>query len=204
MAAEPTVFVVDDDPSMVRTFCALAESAGLTHEAFPTAEDFLGAYRSTRPGCLILDFRLPGLSGLDLLQELAGRGIMLPVIMVSGDSDTSLIARAMRNGAFDFLAKPVNRQVLLDRIWAALFLDAERRKTQSLCEEPRAKAALLTPRERQVLNLIAAGNTDGQIAAQLAISKKTVAAHRAQVMKKTDAHSDADLIQIAQATRPYM
>jgi FixJ family two-component response regulator len=204
MAAEPTVFVVDDDPSMVQTFCALVESAGLTPEAFGTAEDFLGAYQPTRPGCLVLDFRLPGLTGLDLLEEMAGRGMALPVIMVSGDGDTSLAARAMKNGAFDFLRKPVNGRLLLDRIWAALFSDAEQRRTQTRCAEPQGKVALLTRREREVLNLIVAGKTNEQIAAQLAISRKTVTAHRAQVMRKTGADSVADLIRVAELATPSM
>jgi len=190
-----TVFVVDDDPAVRRTLQLLMEFAGFRAECFASAEEFLNRYDPEKPGCLVLDVRLKGQSGLDLQQQLVSEGIGIPVIMMTGHGDVPTAVRAMRTGALDFIEKPFNDQLLLDRVRQAVELDLGNREVRQKRAEIAARLALLTPREREVLERVVSGRANKQISAELHISTKTVEAHRAHVMEKMQADSLADLIQ---------
>jgi two-component system, LuxR family, response regulator FixJ len=193
---ETTVYIVDDDQAMRKSLHWLIESVGLNVETFPSARRFLESYRPGRPGCLVLDMRMPGISGLDLQEKLAEQQINLPVIIITGHGDVPMAVRAMKAGAIDFIEKPFNDQVLLDRIQSALEQDAELRSSQALRAEVAARLALLTPREREVMDMVVEGKPNKVIAAQLGVSAKTVEAHRAKVMEKMQARALADLIRM--------
>jgi two-component system response regulator FixJ len=200
----PTVFIVDDDPSMRKSLRWLAESVGLRVETFGTAEEFLTAFDPQRPGCLVLDMRMPGMSGLDLQAELLKRGSTLPVVIVTGHGEVQSAVRAMKSGALAFIEKPFSDQELLDTVRHAIEVDADARTTALASREVEQRFQRLTPRERQVMHLIAAGRANKQIANELKISQKTVEVHRAHVMRKLEATSIAELVRIALAleTRP--
>lgn len=193
---KPTVLVVDDDSGVRNAMRSLLKSVGLDSLLFPSAQDFLGAYQPSQPGCLVLDIRMPGMSGLELQQELNLRGAVIPVIFMTGHGDIPMAVEAMQHGAFDFLQKPFRDQDLLDRIQRALVKDEELRK--SLGEHTRIKAHLesLTPREREVLDLMTQGKQNKAIAQVLDVSPRTVEIHRARVMEKMDAHSVAELVRM--------
>jgi two-component system, LuxR family, response regulator FixJ len=193
---EPTVFIVDDDQAMRKSLHWLIESVGLSVETYPSAHRFLESYRPGRPGCLVLDMRMPGISGLELQEKLAQQQINLPVIIITGHGDVPMAVRAMKAGAVDFIEKPFNDQLLLDRIQHALEQDAEHRSTQAQREEVAARLTMLTPREREVMEMVVAGKPNKVVAAQLGVSAKTVEAHRARVMEKMQAKSLADLIRM--------
>ncbi|HKO30822.1 MAG TPA: response regulator transcription factor [Nitrospiraceae bacterium] len=196
--AEATVFVIDDDESIREALKDLIESVGLHVEAFTSAQQFLQSQRADAPGCLVLDVRLPGLSGLDLQRQLAAANIHTPIIFVTGHADISMTVRAMKGGAVEFLTKPFRDQELLDAIRQALDRDRVERAEQTEIAELRTRFDSLTPRESQVLRLVITGLLNKQIAARLGTSEITIKQHRHQVMQKMQAESLADLVRMAQ------
>ena len=196
MMDKPTVFVVDDDPVNRDFLGRLMESVDLAVETFGTAREFLDAFQPDLRGCLLLDVCMPGMSGIELQRELADRRIDLPVIIVTGHSDVQMAVTAMKRGAFDFIEKPINNQQLLDLVQKAMKLDASLAEELSRQAEIDKRLSLLTPRERQVLDLIAAGKPNKQIAHDLGISQRTVEVHCAGLMKKIQAKSLADLMKL--------
>ncbi len=196
MPPEPTVFVVDDDPAMRDSLCWLLQSVDLHVETYPSADAFLAAYDVGRPGCLVLDVRMPGMSGLNLQDELRTRNIRLPIIMLSGHAEVPTAVRALKAGAIDFMEKPFSDELLLDRIRQAIDLDREQRDAGARRAAVAERYALLTPREREVMELVTAGKANKVIAADLGLSPKTVEVHRAAVMDKMHADSVADLVRM--------
>ena len=192
--SEPTVFVVDDDEVVRNTIGRLAESVNFIVETFTSAQEFLDSYDTTRPGCLVLDVRMPGMSGMKLQAELIEKNIHLPTIFISGHSDVSMAAEAFRKGAVDFIEKPFRNQILLDRIQEAITKDTQFRQKQTDREAVRTKLALLTPREQEVVDLIKAGKLNKVVASKLGISQRTVEVHRANIMKKMKVDSVAELV----------
>jgi two-component system response regulator FixJ len=191
------VYVVDDDDAMRSSLGWLIESVGLPVHVSASAEEFLAAYDPMRPACLVLDVRMPRMSGLDLQREMEARGISLPVIMITAFGEVSLAVRAMKGGAFDFFEKPFSDQALLDRIRAAIADDATRRRAALEHAAAAARMARLTRRQRQVFEHVLAGHSNRAIATELGLSEKTVEAHRAQVMKKLGANSVVELVRTA-------
>jgi FixJ family two-component response regulator len=196
------VFVVDDDASMRGALANLIGSMGLEVRAFASPQEFLQAERPDAPGCLVLDVRLPGKSGLAFQEDLVKAGIALPVIFITGHGDIPMSVRAMKAGAVEFLTKPFDDQAILDAIHAALERDRARRRDDGLVAELKTRHAALTEREREVMKLVAAGRANKQIAADLGISEVTVKVHRGQVMRKMRARSLADLVRMADRLAP--
>ena len=196
MIFEPTVFVVDDDEGMSGWLRELISSVGLHVETSGSAREFLADYDPAQPGCRVLDIRMPGMSGLDLQTELAARASHVPIIIITGYGDIPAAVRAMKAQAVDFLQKPFNGQQLLDLIHEAIERDAQNRREQARRDDIDARLKLLTPRERQALELLVAGKANKQIAFHLSISVKTVESHRAKVMKKLAARSVVDLVRM--------
>ena len=196
MKKNPVVMVVDDDAGVRNAMRILLKSVGLESVLYPSAQEFLAAYQPSQPGCLVLDIRMPGMSGLELQQQLNIRGAVIPVIFMTGHGDIPMAVEAMQHGAFDFLQKPFRDQDLLDRIQRAIQKDGELR--QSLGEHTRIKAHLesLTAREREVLDLMTQGKQNKQIAQELGISPRTIEIHRARVMEKMEAQSVAELVRM--------
>lgn len=195
--SEPTVYVVDDEPAIRHSLELLLRSVGLQAAVFASGTAFLDAYSPQLDGCLIVDVRMPGMSGLELQEALAARGAMLPVILITGHGDISMAVRAMKAGATDFIEKPFNEQVLLDAVHRAL---ARRKQTDALGAgraEIDARVAALTPREREVFLLVAEGRPNKVVATRLGLSTRTVEVHRAKVMEKMQARSLADLVRMA-------
>ena len=198
MSAERSVvFIVDDDASMRGALENLIGSVGIEVRAFSSSQEFLVAQRPDVPGCLVLDVRLPGKSGLAFQEDLVKAGIALPVIFITGHGDIPMSVRAMKAGAVEFLTKPFDDQEILDAIQAALERDRARRREAGLVAELKTRYAALTEREREVMKLVAAGRANKQIAADLGISVVTVKVHRGQVMRKMRARSLADLVRMA-------
>jgi two-component system, LuxR family, response regulator FixJ len=195
-ATGPTVYVVDDDPAMRSSLRWLIESVGLTVRTCASAQEFLRTYEGTDPGCLVLDVRMPGMSGLDLQNELVARKIHIPILIITGYAEVPLAVRAMKAGAFDFIEKPFSDQTLLDRIRAAVAQDESARRRRAARAEVLARLRLLTARERDVLNRVVTGKSNKVIASELDLSTKTVEVHRAHVMDKLKATSLADLIRL--------
>jgi FixJ family two-component response regulator len=191
------VFVVDDDPSMRRSLDTLLRSVGHEVRLFSSAQEFMQAARSDGPSCLVLDIRLPGMSGLTFQQELAKAGIGLPVIFITGHGDVPMTVRAMKAGAAEFLTKPFDDQVLLDAIHAAIERDRARRRDAASLAVLNARYNELTEREKQVMKLVVAGWVNKQIAAELGLSLVTVKVHRGQAMRKMLAKSVAELVRMA-------
>jgi FixJ family two-component response regulator len=191
------VFIIDDDASMRRGLENLVSSVGLEARVFASSQEFLSAQRPAAPGCLVLDVRLPGMSGLAFQQELARLGIPIPIVFITGHGDVPMTVRAMKAGAVEFLTKPFDEQVLLDAIHAAIERDRARRRDAAGVAELQARYRELTERERQVMALVAAGRANKQVAAELGISVVTVKVHRGQVMHKMRAKSVAELVRIA-------
>ena len=197
MTPEPTVFIVDDDAAVRRFLSGLIQSVELRVEAFASARDFLEAYEPGQPGCLVLDVRMPGMSGLELQRELAERAIDLPVIVLTGHGNVQVAVHAMKAGAVDFVEKPFDNELLLDRIQKAVAESVRARGERIKRIEIAERMQLLTPREREVLDLVVAGQTNKGVARRLDISEKTVEIHRANVMRKMKAKSLADLVKMA-------
>jgi FixJ family two-component response regulator len=196
-AERAVVFVVDDDPSMRRSLESLLRSVGHDVRLFSSAQEFMQAERPDAPGCLVLDVRLPGMSGLAFQEELAKADVALPVIFVTGHGDVPMTVRAMKAGAAEFLTKPFDDQVLLDAVHAAIERDHARRRDAASRATLKARYDELTERERQVMKLVVAGRVNKQIAAELGLSLVTVKVHRGQVMRKMLAKSVAELVRMA-------
>ncbi|HET7811903.1 MAG TPA: response regulator transcription factor [Steroidobacteraceae bacterium] len=196
MKKNPVIMVVDDDSGVRNAMRSLLKSVGLECALYGSAQEFLAAWQPSQPGCLVLDIRMPGMSGLELQQQLNLRGAVIPVIFMTGHGDIPMAVEAMQHGAFDFLQKPFRDQDLLDRIQKAVAKDAEQR--QSLGEHERIKAHLksLTEREREVLDLMTQGKQNKVIAQDLGVSPRTVEIHRARVMEKMSAQSVAQLVRM--------
>ncbi len=192
----PTVFIVDDDAAIRFAMQALMDSVNLNHEIFASADEFLEKITEQRPGCLVLDIRMPGLGGLELQEELIKRGNTLPIIFITGHGDVPMAVEAMQKGAVDFIQKPFRDQELLDRIREALATDEERREEQQAHAEVAARLSRLTNREREVFDLVVTGKPNKVIAYELGVSQRTVEIHRARVMEKMQARSLADLVKM--------
>jgi two-component system, LuxR family, response regulator FixJ len=192
----PTVYIVDDDSGVRSSIRVLMKSVGLAAMPFPSAKEFLDAYNVHSPGCLVLDIRMPGMSGLELQEALNERGAVIPVIFITGHGDIPMAVEAMRHGAFDFLQKPFRDQDLIDRIQQALALDAETRESLREHARTRVRIGSLTPREREVLDLLTSGKANKMMAQDLGLSQRTVEIHRANVMEKMGAKSVAQLVRM--------
>jgi FixJ family two-component response regulator len=188
--------VVDDDPGVRNAMRILLKSVGLESALYSSAQEFLAAYQPNQPGCLVLDIRMPGMSGLELQQVLNLRGAVIPVIFMTGHGDIPMAVEAMQHGAFDFLQKPFRDQDLLDRIQRAIVKDGELRKSLGEHERIRSRLDTLTPREREVLELMTKGKQNKAIAQDLGVSPRTVEIHRARVMEKMNTHSVAELVRM--------
>ena len=195
---DPIVFVVDDDPSMREALADLIASVGLSVEAFKSAPEFLERGRPDVPACLVLDVRLPGLSGLDLQRELLRTEAPIPIIFITGHGDIPMSVRAMKEGAVEFLPKPFRDQDLLDAIQHAIEIDRVARQERTVVAEVRRRYESLTKREREVMKLIVLGLLNKQIAARLGSSEVTVKMHRGQVMRKMKAESVIQLARMAE------
>ena len=196
-AGAPVIFIVDDDPSVRKSLTRVMTSAGYAVETFSSARDFLDRAPVAGPGCLILDVRMPGLSGLDLQEALLGKGHRIPIVFITGHGDISMSVKAMKGGASDFLTKPFDVEQLLVAIDRAVTKDAttlgEERRTGEVLD----RVKQLTPRETEVFALVVTGMLNKQIAAELGIGEKTVKVHRARVMEKMQAGSVAELVRLA-------
>jgi two-component system response regulator FixJ len=197
-----TVFVVDDDDAVRDSLRLLLKSAGIACAVFASGQEFLAAHDAAQPGCLLLDVRMPGLSGLELQQELSLRGAPIPIIFITGHGDIPMAVEAMQHGAFDFLQKPFRDQELLDRVQRALARDAENRVRLRHTDRIRERLATLSPREREVLDLVTQGKANQMVAGDLGVSQRTVEIHRAHVMQKMEAGSLAELVRMMMAVAP--
>jgi len=193
---EPTVFVVDDDEPVRDAIAMLLDTVDLPCETFASAQDFLGAYDASRTGCLVLDIRMPGMSGLELHERLLELQAPVPIVFITGHGDIPMAVEAMKRGALDFIRKPFRDQELLDRIQEALSVDEAQRAEYAGLEQVRARVASLTPREKEVFLRVADGQANKVVAIDLGISERTVEIHRSQVMQKTGARTLADLVRM--------
>ncbi len=192
--SEPTVFIVDDDPPVLEGLSRLMKSVKLNVEIYSSAQEFLDSYNPDQPGCLLIDMRMPGISGLELQEILHSRNILIPTIIITGYGEVPAAVQAMRKGAVDFLEKPFNDQALVDQVQKAIAEDAQIRQKRAEQEAVLARLALLTPREREVMDLVIAGKLNKVIARQLGLSPKTVEFHRSHIMKKMKVNSVAELV----------
>ena len=197
-AADPVIFVVDDDPSVRIALERLIKSVGFRVQTFDTARSVLNAVPCDAPCCLILDVRMPQMSGLEFQQEMALRGLDMPIIFITGHGTVSMSVRAMKSGAMDFLEKPFEEQQLLDAIQTAVEKDRQSKQQKGEMVQIQQRAASLTPREYEVFKLVVSGKLNKQIADELAASEKTIKVHRARVMDKMKAQSLASLVRMAE------
>lgn len=205
MALQPIVFVVDDDQAVRDSLRWLVESIGVKVQTYASAPEFLADYNPDQPGCIILDVRMPGMSGLDLHERISRDEPSLPIIFITGHGDVPMAVRAMKAGAVDFIAKPFNDQALLDRIQQGIERDAYNRSRMAERREIHTRWARLTPREREVMEMVVSGHSNKTIASHLGVSSKTVEAHRAKFMEKMQASSIPDLMRLTLSygiTRP--
>jgi two-component system, LuxR family, response regulator FixJ len=191
---EPLIYLVDDDEAVRDSLGLLFKSIGLKHEAYSSALDFLQRFDSTRHACLVADIRMPGLSGLELQQRLNEQHAEIPIIFITGHGDVPMAVTAMKSGAADFIQKPFRDQDLIDRIHKGLERDRERRASRAEADEIRARIALLTPRESEVMQRVVRGQANKVIAMDLGVSQRTVELHRARVMRKLKMRSLAELV----------
>jgi FixJ family two-component response regulator len=199
---QPTVFVIDDDRDIRESIEGLLRSVGLRTELFVSVQEFLERGSRDVHGCLVLDVRLPGRSGLDFHDDLAKAGVHLPVIFITGYADVPMSVRAMKAGAVEFLTKPLRHQDLLDAIQQAIERDRAGRDEENAVASLRVRFKTLSQREREVMALVVAGGRNKQIAAEVGLTEATVKLHRGQVMRKMGARSLADLVRIAEKLRP--
>ena len=192
----PTVFVVDDDEPVRDAIVLLLDTVDIPCESFETAQAFLDAYDDGRTGCLVLDIRMPGMSGLELQDKLRSMNAPIPIIFITGHGDIPMAVEAMKKGALDFIRKPFRDQELLDRVQEALTFDADHRAEFADLKEVRDRVASLTPRETEVFERVADGQANKVVAIDLGISERTVEIHRSQVMQKMQARSLADLVRM--------
>jgi len=200
---EPTVFLVDDDHAVRDALELLLDAASFKTASFENARAFLDAYTHNQAGCLVLDIRMPDMSGMELQDALAARGISLPIIFLTGHGNVPMSARAFRSGAIDFMEKPFDESTLLERIREAIQLDLSNRETITRRNNARARLTTLTQREQQVMLLVVAGKVNKEIATELDLSHRTVEIHRGRVMEKTGARSLTRLIELAVASGLY-
>jgi len=191
-----TVFLIDDDPGVRDALSLLLSLKGMSIRPFATAESFIEAYQPESAGCVLTDLRMPGMTGLELQATLTARHIHVPLVVLTAHGDVATARAALKNGAFDFLEKPVDDELLVEVLRNALRVDRERRTATSSRSAADARLERLTTREREILALLAAGHQNREIAAQLAISPRTVEVHKARIMEKLDCHSLAELIRI--------
>lgn len=194
MQHDPIVYVVDDDEAIRGALRLLIKSADLRVVTCASAEEFLQAYKPALPGCLVLDIRMPGMSGLELQKLLIDRHIRVPMVVMSGHGDVTTAVQAMKGGAVDFIEKPFKNEVLLERVKQCVADDVATRKEQRQHVEAATRIASLTPREREVMELLIQGKRNKIIAADLGISNRTVEAHRAKIMEKMHAHSLSEIV----------
>jgi RNA polymerase sigma factor (sigma-70 family) len=194
---QPVVYIIDDDPSMRESLQSLFRSVGHSVRAFASTQEFLLSERSDEPGCLVLDVRLPGRSGLEFQAELTRSGAELPIVFITGHGDVPMSVTAMKAGALEFLTKPFRDQELLDAVHRGIEIDRGNKSEAAITAELQQRLDSLTPREREVMALVAAGKLNKQIAAELDISEITVKVHRAQAMRKMEAKSLPDLVRFA-------
>ena len=199
---KPIVFVIDDDPSVRSALDSLIRSVALDVQCFATADEFLRAKRPQAAGCVVLDVRLPGRSGLDFQQEMIKSDIPLPIIFITGHGDVPMSVRAIKAGAIEFLTKPFREQDLLDAIHAGIESDRLRRKSMEITQKLRNRFEALTSREREIMRQVVSGRPNKQIAAQLKLSEFTVKVHRSHVMQKMKAKSLAELVRMADSLAP--
>lgn len=197
-----TVYVVDDDASVRKSFGRLLRTAGYRVETFASADEFLSHPLSIEPGCLLLDLKMPGRTGLELQEALVAARKAIPIIFVTGHGDVSTSVRAMKGGAVDFLTKPYSAEDLLEAVERAMAKDKRDRRERAQLTDLESRARALTPREAEVLRLVVRGLLNKQVAAELGISEKTVKVHRARVMQKMRADSMADLVRMAGRLHP--
>lgn len=195
------VHIVDDDESLRRALDSLFRSVGLGTRLYGSAREFLEAKREERPGCLVLDVRLPGISGLEFQEQLAGHGIHLPAILITGHGDIPMSVRAMKAGAVDFLPKPFRDQDMLEAVTAAIERDRKRRTSDGDAAQVRDRYATLSPREQQVMMLVTTGKMNKQVAGDLGLSEITVKIHRGAAMRKMGARTLADLVRMADSLK---
>ena len=200
----PTVFVVDDDESVRSSLKFLLRSASLESRAFGSAQEFLEAYDPSQAGCLVLDVRMPGMSGLELQQALNLRGAIIPVIFITGHGDVPMAVEAMQHGAHDFLQKPFKDEDLIERVRRALAQDAKARTALEEHKSIRSRLHTLTAREREVLALMAKGKPNKVMAHELGVSQRTIEIHRARVMEKSGASSLAELVRMVMDVEPEL
>jgi len=196
LSDEFTVFVVDDDEPVRDAIGMLLDTVGLEYQTFGSAQEFLDAYDSARRGALVLDIRMPGMSGLDLQERLIEMGASIPIVFITGHGDVPMAVEAMKRGAVDFIRKPFRDEELLKRINEALELGEEKLKQSEGLQEARAKVESLTPRETEVFGRVASGQANKVIAIELGISERTVEIHRSQAMHKTGSRTLADLVRL--------
>ncbi len=196
MSDAPLVYIVDDDEPVRDAIGMLLDTVDIEYEAYPDAPSFLASFDPEHQGCLVLDIRMPGMSGLELQEELANRNLVIPIIFITGHGDIPMAVEAMRRGAVDFIRKPFRDQELLDRINEALAVDEAQRQKLAGVEEARALVVELTPRETEVFQRVTDGQANKVIAIELGISERTVEIHRSQVMHKTHSRSLADLVRL--------